>query len=291
MMIRSMTAYARKTLQTKKSNITIEIFSLNRKNLDIHTILPKDSLKMEMPIRKKIGDFVKRGSITIRICIMPSGQLADLLPADEALLSMKKYLEQKRELLHVKESLSFPFILEECEKYRQAQEYTEEEMNLVVAELDEVINTWIEMKLEEGKALQQDIIPRLEEILNKLVIIEKLSSQSIVRFKEKIKKKIEEISLDIQLDEERIAKEVVFFADKIDINEEIVRLRSHVHQFQHTLNLAEVSVGKTLDFLVQEMHREINSLGVKSQELEISKLVIEAKSELEKIREQVQNIE
>lgn len=290
-MIRSMTAYARKTIQSKKSNVSIEIFSLNRKNLDIHTIMPKDFLAMEMPVRKKISDYAKRGMVTVRLSIASNQGLQDIFPSDEVLLQMQKELEKKKKLLHLQEDIPLSFILEECEKCKYEKETNEEEIDFILKEMEDVIQAWIDMKIVEGEALKQDLTPRLTTILDKILIIEKLSGQSIVRFKEKIKKKIEEISSDIQLDEERIAKEVVYFADKIDINEEIVRLRSHLKQFQASLNLKEPSVGKTLDFLVQEMHREINSLGVKSQELEVSKLVIEIKSELEKIREQVQNIE
>lgn len=292
-MLRSMTAYAQKAIQLKKMHLTLEVLSLNKKNLDIHLHIPKEFFRLEIAIRKKIAEVVGRGVITFKIVPTFSDQADFLLPEDQICLAMKSALEKKKKLLNLEDPITLSFILDQCGQYVKPQlaGLSEEEEPLLMKKISEVLHDWVSMKQVEGSALGKDIKEKLENITTKLTIIEKLSPLSIDRYKDRLKEKIETLVKDISLEQERIAKEVLYFADKIDVNEEIIRLKSHISQFTTSLDTKEISIGRTLDFLLQEMGREINSLGVKSQELEINKLVIEIKGDLEKIREQVQNIE
>lgn len=288
-----MTAYAQKAIQLKKMHLTLEVLSLNKKNLDIHLHIPKEFFRLEIAIRKKIAEVVGRGVITLKIVPTFSEETDLLLPEDKTCKAMKSALEKKRDLLNLDDPITLSFILDQCGQYVKPQMsgLSEEEEPLLMKKISEVLHDWVHMKQVEGTALGKDIKEKLENITTKLTIIEKLSPLSIDRYRERLKEKIEALVKDITLEEERIAKEILYFADKVDVNEEIIRFKSHISQFISSLETKEISIGRTLDFLLQEMGREINSLGVKSQELEISKLVIEIKSDLEKIREQVQNIE
>lgn len=267
--------------------------SLNKKNLDVHLHLPKEFFGLEISVRKKVAEVSARGAITLRIIPTFSDQADSYLPDDKLCLQMKNALEKKKGALHLSDSLSLAFILDQCDKYVKplSGNLSHDEEEKLLGKVVELLHDWTSMKIVEGQTLVRDIKEKLEEIRTKLTVVKKLSTLSVERYKEKLRLKIAELVKDISLEEERMAKEILYYADKVDVNEELVRLESHIAQFFSSLATKEMSVGKTLDFLIQEMARETNSLGVKSQELEISKLVIEMKSDLEKIREQVQNIE
>ncbi|MDA8442169.1 MAG: YicC family protein, partial [Peptococcaceae bacterium] len=148
----------------------------------------------------------------------------------------------------------------------------------------------VEMRQQEGNRLRADLVHRLDKITEGSKLIETRQPQVVKAYQDKLAQRVAEILADIPLDENRLANEVAVFADRVSITEELVRLDSHLQQFHATLNLQE-AVGRKLDFLTQELNREINTIGSKANDLEIGKIVVEVKSEIEKIREQVQNLE
>ena len=156
---------------------------------------------------------------------------------------------------------------------------------------DEAIKAFMEMKEAEGQALIADILPRLNEIENDIEKVKELSKLAPKRYHDRLAKKLEELKINHETDEDRLTREIVLFADKIDVTEEITRLASHVQQFEGILKEDKARVGRELDFLTQEMNREVNTIAAKSQELEITQAILGVKSELEKIREQLANIE
>lgn len=292
-MTRSMTAYARGTIEINHLIFSVEISSLNRKNLDVHTNFPKDFSFLEIPIRKKISSHCKRGSVSCKITLSSTGKSSHQFPTDETLHTIMNFWKEKQKKFGLSSEISLEFLSSQADKLLDEKpiNFTNEQLMDFLEMFEEIIHPWISMKEKEGQLLIDDLLPRLEKIASSIDTIEKLSHSSVPRFEEKIKEKIRKISQDVDVDDDRLAKEIVYFSDKIDINEEIVRIRSHITQFKHLIEKKEIAIGKTLDFLIQELHRETNSLGVKAQELEISKLVIDIKTQLEKIREQVQNIE
>jgi len=161
----------------------------------------------------------------------------------------------------------------------------------VQAALDAALEQLIAMKLAEGEAISTDIRGRLEAIVEHTAAIEAAAPRAVERYRERLTERVQELALELVDNEDRIVREVAILAEKLDITEELVRLRSHVEQFRTYLDGEDTGVGRTLDFLSQEMHRELNTIGNKAAELEITQRVVLAKSELEKIREQVQNVE
>ncbi|MCB1109516.1 MAG: YicC family protein [Chlamydiia bacterium] len=293
-MARSMTAYGRSHLKTDWGHFLIEIHSVNRKNLDIHSNLPKEMLALDMGLRKRVAEKVKRGNVTIRITKDSGSGAAAEMPSHEALKEVHQQWVESAQLLGYegKEAVPFAslmqFVMTSPPLAQKMDEHFESEL---MHGMDEAIQAFIAMKETEGEALKQDIFPRLEMIVGKIKSIEGLVKEAPKRFHERLAKKLEELQIDHEGDEDRLTRELVIFADKVDVTEEITRLCSHVDQFHAILSGKSQRIGRELDFLTQEMNREVNTIASKSQELEITQGILAVKSELEKIREQLQNIE
>ncbi|MEM7174853.1 MAG: YicC/YloC family endoribonuclease [Chlamydiota bacterium] len=294
-MTKSMTAYGRATVATSAGNIRIEIQSVNRKGLDISVQLPKEWLFLEVPLRRRIARSASRGYVALRLSLI--AEKAGCKPLSD-LKTLKKVQQQWSEIASslgydpkqafsfewlIAEALSTPVTLDETTERTLAEE--------VLAGLESALTAWIAMKETEGNHLIKAMLPPLEAIEKATATIAKIASAEPARYREKLKARLEELQALNEVDEERLAREVVLFADKIDISEEIDRLRSHCAQFHTYLISSQSQVGKELGFLVQEMLREANTCGSKLQGLEAIQLTLKIKSELEKIREQLQNLE
>ena len=293
-MARSMTAYGRSHLKADGGHFLIEIHSVNRKSLDIHSNLPKEMLALDMELRKRVAKEVKRGNVTIRITRDSGSGAAMEMPNREALKAVHQHWMEVAQFLGYegKEAVPFPSLMQ-CimtspSLTQKMDEHFESEL---MRGFSEAIRAFIAMKETEGEALKQDILPRLEMIVGRIENIEGLVKEAPKRFHERLAKKLEELQIDHEGDEDRLTRELVIFADKVDVTEEITRLRSHVDQFHAILSGKNQRIGRELDFLTQEMNREVNTIASKSQELEITQGILAVKSELEKIREQLQNIE
>jgi uncharacterized protein (TIGR00255 family) len=290
-----MTGFGRSIVEAPFGRIIVEIQSVNRKYLEISPLLPKDLNRFEMEIRKWIGESISRGQVTLRLFLTPSEDaMAELLPDPLMLKQLKKAWTQIAKASGTdSESITLSFLLQNLplSMLGSAKEDDEERLLALKQCVEEALKALVEMKRREGKALAIDIGQRLKEMERMVRQIEALSPKSVVKQREKLRDRVLEVLQPGAELEERLLRELALFADRIDIAEEITRFDSHIAQFQEIIQTATVPVGRKLDFLVQEIGREINTIGSKSAEAAITRLVVEMKSELEKVREQIQNIE
>jgi len=289
-MIRSMTGYGKQSLSIDGREYQIEIKSVNHRYLDINIKMPKTLSYLEDTIKKEISEKIKRGKIDVFITFENNSQEGKNIKINKELA--KLYINQLKELaqeekissnIEVIEIAKFPDILtikvdEEDEKIKQE----------IIQTTQEATNKIIEMKNIEGEKIAQDLLQRISNIENKIIEISEKSTGLIQEYVVKLEKRIQEILKTEKIDKSRLAQEVVIYADKCSIEEEITRL----YQFKNLIsNNENETIGKKLDFIIQEMNRETNTIGSKANNLEITNGVIDIKTELEDIREQIQNIE
>ena len=293
-MIRSMTGYGKQSLNVDGREYQIEIKSVNHRYLDINIKMPKTLSYLEETVKKEISEKIKRGKVDVFITYEDNSKEGRNITINKELA--KLYIEQLKELaeeekissnIEVMEIAKFPDILtikadEEDEKIKQ-------EITQVTTE---ATNKIVEMKAVEGEKIAQDLLQRISKIENKIMEISSKSTGLIEEYVVKLEKRIQEILKTEEIDKSRIAQEVVIYADKCSIQEEITRLKSHIYQFRNLItNNQNEAIGKKLDFIIQEMNRETNTIGSKANNLEITNGVIDIKTEIEDIREQIQNIE
>jgi uncharacterized protein (TIGR00255 family) len=291
-MIASMTGFGRSSIDCTAGVITVEILSINRKFPEISVSMPKEWARFEIDVRRRVAEAVVRGQISVRVSIAPAlGALADRLPDTRTLQEMKSRWEKLAAALGYPTSVvDLPFLLQHIPEIGQPKG-SDEEFAPIRECLDEALRLLVEMKQTEGKALVGDIKARLKTLATLLSRIQSLSGDASARMRQKLHERLGEILAPGSTVDDRFAREIALFAEKVDISEEITRLESHLKQFEGVLKQGERGSGRKMDFLVQEMGREVNTIGSKSMDAQISHLVVEMKSELEKIREQVQNIE
>jgi len=282
---RSMTAYGRAQHHSKLGRWTVDIHSVNRKGLDMNVGLPPTLMFLDGDVRKWISSIAERGQVTVRIGFECLEMEASLEVLKE---QQKKWQKIAKALGYPASSVGLKFLIERLDP----QEIPLEEKALK-ADLQKAWEAaekqWTLMKEKEGKALVEDIQKRINHIKKELQKILKWQPMLLERYRKKLQDRMKEIN--IAIDEERLLREAALLADKAEISEEATRLLSHLEQVHTYLNSKEKSVGRTLDFLAQEMGREIGTLMAKAGDADISRAAIVIKSEVEKIREQVQNIE
>ncbi len=286
----SMTGFGRASKDSSLGRVMIEIQSLNRKHFELQIYLPKELSRFEYEMRKWISDRVVRGFITVRVQWVPSQEkMSQFLPDPELLQNLKEKWESLAGSLGFeKKTIDLSFLLQYMPSMSSVdalQEQDEKELRLCV---DAAMDRLIQMRQNEGKVLQKDLEGRLKTMESQVKSIEDLSVSSMERARQKLQEKIKALISDT---DERWMREIALLVEKMDITEEITRLGSHFSQFRETLQGSQKAVGRKMDFLVQEMGREINTIGSKSMDVEISRWVVAMKSELEKVREQIQNIE
>ncbi|WP_167370794.1 YicC/YloC family endoribonuclease [Clostridium massiliodielmoense] len=293
-MLRSMTGFGRGTTKEESSrSFTIEIKSVNHRYFDLNLKMPRNLLSLESKIRECLKEKINRGKVDVFITqnvysnddveVKFNEQLAD---------SYVKCLEKIRDRYETTDDISvsliskFPDII----SVEKKEENSEEIWNYMKEPLNEAIESLVSMRQNEGKKLKDDVIEKCNIIQELLKGIEKRSPLVVKDYKEKLNDKINELLENSDIDESRIAMEVAIFADKAAIDEEVVRLNSHIIQLKDTLEKDE-PVGRKLDFIIQEMNRETNTISSKANDLQIVNLTINMKNYIEKIREQIQNIE
>lgn len=288
-----MTAYGRSFSENAVGQCTVEISCVNRRHLEVHLALPKELLRFEHSIRKKVSESLSRGNLTVKA----NFRFNDKTPFSfkPNLPLCKQQFEGWKEIAKAlgknEEEIALSFLQREAvfllEEDEEALSLAEE---LIMNALDNALLSMQEMMRQEGSSLIKDIQDRLIILSKDVDAIEILSPKVVERKREELTLKLKELFPLVPDNEERVLREVCLIAEKADIAEEITRLRSHFLQFEETLN-DEKSQGKKLEFIVQEMHREINTIASKSQEKDIARYSIEFKTELERIREQLQNVE
>ena len=290
-MIRSMTGYGKASLIVEGREYQVEIKSVNHRYINIK--MPRTLGYLEETIKKQISEKIKRGKIDVFITFENNSQEGKDIKINKELA--KIYINQLKELaqeenissnIEVIDIAKFPDIL--TIKIEQEDEKIKNEILQVTKDATDKI---IEMKNIEGQKISQDLLARIENIENKIEEISKKSTGLIEEYVVKLEKRIKEILKTEEIDKSRLAQEVVIYADKCSVEEEITRLKSHIYQFKNLIADNNETIGKKLDFIIQEMNRETNTIGSKANNLEITNGVIDIKTELEDIREQTQNIE
>ncbi|HUI07896.1 MAG TPA: YicC/YloC family endoribonuclease [Verrucomicrobiae bacterium] len=292
--MRSMTGYGRGECARGGFKFTVELNSINRKQSDIAVNLPKEFVELEPRIRDEINAHLSRGRINVVVAYHRSDAKAGESVELDVALAQAYYraIRKLQKQIKVNGSLTLDTILRAPGVMKLAETSVDAESvwPSVRVALQKAVAALVKMREKEGKFLAADLAQRLRLLESGLEQVSRVAPAVIARFREQLHARVREAGLDVPVDDERLAKEVVFFADRCDISEEVTRLASHLKQFHDCLSANE-PVGRTLDFLAQEMGREINTIGSKANAAEISQQVVKMKAELEKIREQVQNIE
>ncbi len=292
-MIKSMTGFGRCEVQEKDRKITVEMKSVNHRYLDVNIKMPKKLNFFEAAIRSELKNYIQRGKVDIfityedftesKVCVKYNKELAAEYMNYLAKMAEDFSLDND---VRVSSLARFPEILT-----MEEQTIDEEELWQI---LDKAIKGaaegFVATRIKEGDNLRNDLTEKLENMLKNVDLITERSPQIIAEYKKKLEEKVKELLDDANIDENRLLMEVTIFADKVCVDEELVRLRSHIETTKETL-ISGGSIGRKLDFIAQEMNREANTILSKSNDLEISNYAIELKTEIEKVREQIQNIE
>jgi uncharacterized protein (TIGR00255 family) len=288
----SMTGYGRGQAMSKGTKVTAEIQSVNKRQTEILINLPSPLTSLESDLRAKIDRSLHRGRIIVTISA--SGPSAHHRPVVDANLA-GLYLAQFKELqktLALPGEITIEMILRSPGVISTAEQGSLDSStrSAVDAALDLALEQLLLMRAKEGSNLHQELLRRIKSIGGALSKIRKLQPRVATRYRALLFERIQKIGLEIALDEDRLTKDVTFFAERSDFSEELSRLESHLEQFIETTHKQQ-AIGRTLEFISQELGRELNTLSAKANDAEISQLVVECKAELEKIREQVQNVE
>ena len=291
-MIKSMTGFGKNSLLINDRNYQVEIRSVNHRYLDISTKMPRQLTYLEEDVKKVISSKIKRGKVDVIITFENNSKEGRNIQINTEIAKM--YIDELRKLaqegnilsdIQVTEITKLPDVLN-ISIDQDDETIKQELLDSVKIALDNLLS----MKETEGNKIAEDLTNRIDYIEEKILKISKLSTGLIEEYVVKLEERIKEILKTDIIDKSRIAQEVVIYADKTSIEEEITRLKSHITQFRQLLK-DEEAVGKKIDFLIQEMNRETNTIGSKANDLEIVNGVIDIKTELENIREQIQNIE
>ena len=292
-MIKSMTGFGRCEVLKDSRKFTIELKSVNHRYLDVNIRMPKKLNFFETSIRTLLKSYADRGKVDIFITYEDLSQSQVSVKYNAALAAeYLKYLNQMAEEFSLDNDVRvstlsrYPevFTMEEC------SEDEDELWNGLKEALEGAFSQFVEMRTKEGERLKEDILLKLDLLSEQIRFIEERSPQIIAEYRTKLEEKMRELLEDTQIDDNRIAAEVILFADKICTDEEVVRLKSHIQHMKETLEESN-GIGRKLDFIAQEMNREANTILSKANDLDISNRAISLKTEIEKIREQIQNIE
>ena len=289
-----MTGFGRGECQEDDYTYQAEVRSVNNRFIEINTRLPKAYLDLEQPLKKLIKSYCSRGSISLTISIGNSNENTGEWEVKPNLSLATQYaaaLNQIRDTLKLEGEIDLKSLsgLRDIIKIEPlAVDPAKHELIINIA--TEALTSLKKMREEEGENLQKDLAHRIDTIENYATEIESRHPEVTKEYQNRLKEKIKSLNEGLDLDETRLAQEVALFADRCDVTEEITRLKSHLNQFRNFFNAKE-PIGRKLEFITQEINREVNTTGSKSNDIIISNKVIEIKSELEKIREQVQNIE
>lgn len=294
-MIRSMTGYGRAQATVGTINVTVELKSVNHRYFEFNSRVPRNYGFLEEKLKSFVGSLVSRGKVECYVSVenLEDSEVEILVNHGLASSYLKAYRElAERNELDIRDDLAISSLVRNSDIFTVHKQEADEEKiwEAVKSVAAEAVAKFIAMREAEGEKLKNDVISRAEFILNKVSVIEERSPETVKEYNDKLLSRINEFLSDVQVDEQRLLTECAIFADKVAVAEETVRLRSHIDQLGQFLNSTE-AVGRKIDFLVQEMNREANTIGSKAQDVTIARCVIDIKAEIEKIREQIQNIE
>lgn len=292
--VKSMTGYGRGEAASVDYKITVEAKSINNRYLEVVPRMPRQIVALEDPLKKFVNEYVQRGRVDIFVTLEETENRQKTLKTDKELaLAYYKNMQEIAELCNMSDIITMDNMVRMPGIF--TMEKNDDDLEVIWSLLKEALaiamSHLVEMRQTEGDKLAKDLLQRRLAVVDLVHEIDKRSPVVVIEYQEKLQNRITELLADkVLLDEAKFANEVAYFADRASITEELIRLDSHLSQLHDLLSCNDV-VGRKLDFLMQELNREINTIGSKANDLQISRLVIDVKSELEKIREQVQNIE
>ena len=292
-MVRSMTGFGRAKYSENGLNITVEFKSVNHRYFEFTSRLPKGYMFLDEKLKSFCQQKISRGKVEAAVLIEDNSESAAVVEINGAYA--QAYLAAVKDMsrqYHIKNDVKMSSLVTNPELFTVKKQSLPEEVvtEAVLKTAEEAMESFILMREAEGERLKKDVKTRTDFILEKVAFVEERSPETVRAYREKLEQKIKELIGDVHIDEQRLLTETAIFADKVAVAEETVRLKSHIKQFCSLLDSHE-PIGRKLDFIVQEMNREANTIGSKAQDIEITHTVVDIKSEIEKIREQIQNIE
>lgn len=292
-MIKSMTGYGRGQATVDGTDILVEIKSVNNRYYDFSARLPRMYGYLEEKLKTFMNGSISRGKIEVSVSIYNSGSKSEEISINlDVANGYINALREANQSLGLTDDITLSHVSRFPEVFivKKIIEDEESVWNNIKPVAEEAVAKFVAMREIEGEKMKEDLSSRLDFILSKVEEVEKLSPATTENYRNRLYQKLKDILSDNNIDEQRILTEAAIFSEKVAVDEETVRLRSHISQFRELLETNE-PVGRKLDFLVQEMNRESNTIGSKAQDIAITKIVVDVKSEIEKIREQIQNIE
>ena len=292
-MIKSMTGFGRCEVQKDSRKFTVELKSVNHRYLDVNIRMSKKLNFFETAIRTLLKSYANRGKVDIFITYEDLSQTQVSVKYNAALAAeYMKYLKQMEEEFGLENDVRVSTLSRYPEVFTMEEQSEDEEelWNGLKEALEGAFTQFVETRKTEGENLKKDITSKLDLLSEQIGFIEERSPQIVAEYRAKLEDKMKELLADTQIEESRIASEVILFADKICTDEEVVRLKSHISHMRNTLEEKD-EIGRKLDFIAQEMNREANTILSKANDIEVSDRAISLKTEIEKIREQIQNIE
>lgn len=292
-MIKSMTGFGRCEITEGQRKFTVELKSVNHRYLDVNIRMPKKLNFFESAIRNLLKQYAQRGKVDIFITYEDSSENQVALKYNAALAEeYLSYLKQMQESFGLDNDIRVSTLSRYPEVLTMEEQVVDEEelWNGLEKALKGAFTQFVETRTVEGENLKKDILAKLDEMLELVAYIETRSPEIVTEYRAKLENKVKELLGDTQIDEGRLAAEVIIFADKICTDEETVRLKSHIEHMRSTLEEKE-GIGRKLDFIAQEMNREANTILSKANDLDVSNHAIDLKTGIEKVREQIQNIE
>ena len=292
-MIKSMTGFGRCEVTEDNRKVIIEMKSVNHRYLDVNMKMPKKLSAFESSIRNLLKEYIQRGKVDVFVTYEDYNEENFALKYNESLAGeYLNYFRQMAEKFGIENDIKVSSLSRYPEVFTMEQQEADEEKLWAILEkaLKGACEQFVASRQAEGENLKTDLIAKLDTLLTYVDFIEERSPQIIKEYREKLEARVMEILADKQIDDARIATEVTIFADKVCVDEELVRLRSHIQAMKDTL-LAGGGIGRKLDFIAQEMNREANTILSKANDITISDMGINLKTDIEKIREQIQNIE
>ncbi|MGG3466612.1 YicC/YloC family endoribonuclease [Neobacillus pocheonensis] len=291
-MVISMTGFGRGKTESGSYSVNVEVKTVNHRFCEMNIRMPRQLLKIEDKIKKKLNQHIRRGRVEVYVSLEGEGAVTRKVHVDWKLIEeYYQFIKEARSKFKIEGNVSLQDLLNRTDliHIEESEAGNEDLENLVLAATEEAVILLKQMRMAEGEEIKKDLIAIISQLEAIVFELQKFAPLVVQSYKDRLTKRMLEF-VNGQLDETRILTEIAVFADKADINEEMTRLKSHIQQFLQTLTDQE-PIGRKLDFLVQEMNREANTIGSKANDSNIAKMVVEMKSLLEKLKEQVQNIE
>lgn len=292
-MVRSMTGYGRGTASDGNMTVTVELKSVNHRFFECSIKAPRQFSFFEDKLKSYLQSRIARGKVDVFVSFERGAVSTETVTVNEALAeSVVNAMRSIAEKYNVSDNVSATAVAAVSGVLTVTSGQLDEEAtgNIILSATSDAVDAFIAARETEGARLAADVISKSENILQFVEIVEKRSPETVVLYRERLENRIKELLQSASVDEQRVLTETALFADKIAVDEETVRLRSHIAHLNEMFKAAG-PIGKKLDFIVQEMNRETNTIGSKCQDIDISRVVVDMKSEIEKIREQIQNIE